>query len=186
MSAAQGAVPSAMVDVPAAAMKADGAEASSNLQTHLTFTGTGTEYFRIWVVHALLTVLSLGVYSAWAKVRKARWFAQHTRLLGDPFDYHGQPRKILLGRLVAIALVIAYSQSFRWSTTAGLVVVGVLLVLGPALYGTAQRFRMLNTSWRGVRFGFDASPQAVYAVGIPLVLVWTASTVWTAANGSPK
>lgn len=39
----------------------------------LRFTGTGAEYFRIWVVHLLLTLLTLGLYSAWAKVRKARW-----------------------------------------------------------------------------------------------------------------
>jgi len=156
------------------------------LQAHLTFTGTGAEYFRIWVVHALLTVLSLGVYSAWAKVRKARWFAQHTQLLGDPFDYHGQPRRILLGRAIALSLLVAYSWSTKWSPTAGLAVVGLLLVLGPALYGAAQRFRLMNTSWRGLRFGFEAPPRAVYAVGIPLVLVWTSTTVWVGIGGSAK
>lgn len=132
-------------------------------RAHLTFTGTGAEYFRIWVVHVLLSVLTLGIYSAWAKVRKARWFAQHTRLLGDAFDYHGQPKRILLGRLVALALFVAYSRSFEWSRTTGLVVIAVLLVLGPILVNSAQRFRMTNTSWRGVRFGFDATPWKVYA-----------------------
>ena len=38
----------------------------------LTFDGPAAEYFRIWIVNLLLTLLSLGVYSAWAKVRKAR------------------------------------------------------------------------------------------------------------------
>lgn len=185
-STAQSAAPPSAMDMPATPVREDGVEASSNLQTHLMFTGTGAEYFRIWIVHVLFTVLSLGIYSAWAKVRKARWFAQHTTLLGDPFDYHGQPRKILLGRLVALALFIAYSQSFQWSAIAGLVMVGVLLVLGPALYGAAQRFRMLNTSWRGIRFGFEASQKTLYAVCTPLVFAWTAGTVWTAFNGSPK
>jgi len=160
--------------------------ARSAFHAHLTFTGTGPEYFRIWVVHALLTVLSLGIYSAWAKARKARWFAQHTQLLGDSFDYHGRPRRILLGRLIALALLIAYSRSFEWSRTAGLTVIGLLVVLGPALYGAAQRFRMTNTSWRGLRFSFDAPLRTVYAVCIPVVLVWTAGTVWSGLNGSPK
>jgi uncharacterized membrane protein YjgN (DUF898 family) len=154
------------------------------LRAQLEFTGTGAEYFRIWIVHTLLTILSLGIYSAWAKVRKARWFAQHTRLLGDSFDFHGRPFRILLGRCVALVLFIAYSHSFDWSPTAGIVVILLLLALGPLLFGSAQRFRLVNTSWRGLRFGFDAPRTRVYAVCVPLVLVWTGSTVWTAMQGS--
>lgn len=40
------------------------------------FTGDGAEYFRIWVINLLLTLATLGIYSAWAKVRKARYFWQ--------------------------------------------------------------------------------------------------------------
>lgn len=38
------------------------------------FTGTGSEYFRIWIVNWLLTLLTLGIYSAWAKVRRIQFF----------------------------------------------------------------------------------------------------------------
>jgi uncharacterized membrane protein YjgN (DUF898 family) len=41
------------------------------------FRGTGGEYFRIWIVNLLLTILTLGIYSAWAKVRQLRYL--------DPF-----------------------------------------------------------------------------------------------------
>ena len=37
---------------------------------YFRFHGNGAEYFRIWIVNFLLTLLTLGVYSAWAKVRK--------------------------------------------------------------------------------------------------------------------
>ena len=37
-----------------------------------TFTGTTREYFGIWIVNVLLTFVTLGVYSAWAKVRRQR------------------------------------------------------------------------------------------------------------------
>ena len=46
------------------------------------FTGSGREYFRIWIVNLLFTVLTLGIYSPWAKVRKAKYFWQNTRLDG--------------------------------------------------------------------------------------------------------
>jgi uncharacterized membrane protein YjgN (DUF898 family) len=167
------------------AVPATGTVVTMPLNTHLVFTGTGAEYFRIWIVHTLLTLLTLGVYSAWAKVRKERWFAQHTLLLGDAFDYHGQPRRILLGRAIMLAFLIAYTAAVGWSPTAAVVVIGVLLVMGPALYGAAQRFRLANTSWRGLRFGFEASAPRVYAVGVPFVLVWTSSTLWEGMNGSP-
>ena len=36
------------------------------------FTGSGGEYFRVWVVNLLFSLLTLGIYSAWAKVRKKK------------------------------------------------------------------------------------------------------------------
>lgn len=143
----------------------------------LEFTGSGAEYFRIWVVNVLLTLLTLGVYSAWAKVRKARWFARHTRLMGDAFDYHGRPLPILMGRLLILPLLLAYGYAFLWSTTAGLLAFGLLYAAGPLLFAQAQRFKLGNTSWRGLRFGFDAPWPAVYKVCLPLLLLWTASTL---------
>ena len=38
------------------------------------FSGRGDEYFRIWIVNLALTILSLGIFSAWAKVRTERYF----------------------------------------------------------------------------------------------------------------
>ena len=51
------------------------------------FTGSAGEYFRIWIVNLFLTPITLGIYSAWAKVRKKRYFYGCTRFDGDTFDY---------------------------------------------------------------------------------------------------
>ena len=32
----------------------------------IVFTGKASEYFGIWIVNVLLTILTLGIYSAWA------------------------------------------------------------------------------------------------------------------------
>lgn len=159
-------------------------ESSAPVEMQLEFTGTGEEYFRICVVHTLLTLVTLGVYSAWAKARKMRWFAQHTRLDGDAFEYHGRPARILLGRVVALVLILAYGHAFDWSKWAGLSVVVLLLFLGPLLFASAQRFRLANTSWRGVHFGFAASRREVYAVCLPALAAWTSGTVWAAFVGT--
>ena len=136
----------------------------------LVFTGSGSAYFRSWVLNTLLTLLTLGLYSPWAKVRKARWFAQHTRLLGDSFDYHGVPQKMLMGRSLALVLLLAHDFAFDWSVLAGWATLTFLLVLGPALMASAQRFRLQNSSWRGLRFGFKAPPLQVYACCMPMFL----------------
>jgi uncharacterized membrane protein YjgN (DUF898 family) len=117
------------------------------------------------------------VYSAWAKVRKARWFAQHTLLLGDRFDFHGNPWRILLGRLFALGLVAVWTFAFDFSAALGLAVLALLCVVGPLLFASAQRFRLTNTSWRGLRFAFEAPRPLVYRVCVPLLLLWTAGSV---------
>ena len=44
------------------------------------FHGQAGEYFRIWIVNICLTVITLGIYSAWAKVRRKRYFYSNTQL----------------------------------------------------------------------------------------------------------
>ena len=56
-----------------------------------TFTGTAGSYFRIWIVNLFLSLITLGIYSAWAKVRKKRYLYGHTWVADANFEYHGQP-----------------------------------------------------------------------------------------------
>jgi uncharacterized membrane protein YjgN (DUF898 family) len=149
----------------------------------LRFTGSGGEYFNIWVVNLLLTLATFGVYSAWAKVRKTRYFYQNTRLDGHAFDYHGAPLAILRGRMLAVVLLVAYSWSFDISRTVGLATIAVLCLAGPWLFMKAQQFRFRNSSWRGLRFGFDANLAAAYRTLLPLLLVWFSGTIIGALAG---
>ena len=150
------------------------------------FDGTGAEYFRIWAVNLLLTLLTLGVYSAWAKVRKARWFAQHTVLLGDRFDYHAEPLRLLVGRVLALGLLLLWIGSFAMSTTLGLVTLALVCAFGPLLFASAQRFKLANTSWRGLRFGYDVPVRRLYVVCVPLLLLWAIDRVGEAFGLSDR
>lgn len=161
------------------------APAATAHQAALVFHGRGSEYFRIWVVHTLLTLLTLGIYSAWAKVRKAQWFARHTELLGDRFDYHGDPWRILLGRVFAVGLLVLWTHLFEFGLGWGLAGLALMCLLAPLLFASAQRFRLANTSWRGLRFAFDVPRGKLYRVCVPALLVWTASAVLAAA-GAPN
>lgn len=121
------------------------------------FVGSGGEYFRIWIVNLLLSVLTLGIYSAWAKVRREQYFHRNLLLDDSGFDYHGKPIAILKGRLLAFGLLVILSVAEKLSPMAYGIVLLALLPVVPWLVVRAFRFRAHNTSYRGLRFSFDGS-----------------------------
>ena len=139
------------------------------------FTGSGGEYFRIWLVNVLLSIVTLYVYSAWAKVRTNRYFHGNTVLDGSSFEYHARPLQILLGRIVAVLLFVAATFG---SAISPLVSVGATLVLFLVLPWAVWRSTMFNarmTSYRNVRFGFTGGVGGMYLYTLvlpflPLVL----------------
>ncbi|MEW6677668.1 MAG: YjgN family protein [Pseudomonadota bacterium] len=134
------------------------------------FTGQGGEYFRIWIVNLALTLLTLGIYSAWAKVRRLQYFYRNTSLAGASFDYHGDPMSILKGRLIAVGLLVTYNLSSGLSPILGLVVLALLMGVFPWLLQRSLRFRLANSSYRGLRFTFDGTPGGAYKA----FLLWPA------------
>jgi uncharacterized membrane protein YjgN (DUF898 family) len=128
------------------------------------FTGSGAEYFGIWIVNLLLTIVTLGIYSAWAKVRRLRYFYRHTELAGSSFDFHGSPTRILIGRGVALAMLVAYNYSVRLRSPLTIVILAVIAIVMPWLLRNSFRFRLYNTSWRGTRFHFRGTVAGAYRV----------------------
>jgi uncharacterized membrane protein YjgN (DUF898 family) len=137
-------------------------EQSGQQNQSFEFTGSGWEYFKIWIVNLLLTILTLGIYSAWAKVRRLQYFYRNTRLDGGSFDYHGQPKAILKGRLIAFGLLIAYNASFKINPILGIVVALLLGLVMPWLLMRSLRFKLYNSSYRGLRFGFSGDRRGAY------------------------
>lgn len=122
------------------------------------FSGKGGEYFRIWIVNIVLTILTLGIYSAWAKVRNKQYFYGSTTLDGASFSYIADPVKILLGRLVAAALLGLYVFAESLSVVAGLVMLLVLLVATPWIVCQSLRFNARYSRYRNVSFDFVGRP----------------------------
>jgi uncharacterized membrane protein YjgN (DUF898 family) len=131
------------------------------------FTGSGSEYFRIWIVNLLLTLVTVGLYHPWAKVRKLRYFYGNTLVGEHALDFHGDPKRMLRGFLLVGALLVAYSIAGRVSPTAGLVALLLLAAVWPALFRAAMQFRLANTSWRGLRFHFNGPLAGAYKALLP-------------------
>jgi uncharacterized membrane protein YjgN (DUF898 family) len=147
------------------------------------FTGSGREYFRIWVINLLLSLATLGIYSAWAKVRRLQYFDRNTTLGGAVFDFHGDAKAILRGRVLAVVLLAAYQYAFGFSRSFGLAVVGMLLLSLPYMMRGALRFRLGNTSYRGLRFHFDGSVPHAYRSYLAPIAVFLLPGVMAAVTG---
>ena len=137
---------------------------STREKRHASFTGDGSEYFRIWIVNLALTIATLGIYSAWAKVRRQQYFFRHTHLAGASFDYHGEPLAILKGRIIAFVLFALYLGSGLFGPLVTLGVMAAIAVVVPWLIVRSLRFQLRSTSYRGLRFQFRGRTPEAYAV----------------------
>jgi uncharacterized membrane protein YjgN (DUF898 family) len=144
------------------AEKATPEDPVSAIQHKFEFRGIAEEYFKIWIVNLALTILTLGIYSAWAKVRKQRYFYSSTVLAGSSFGYHGDPLKILKGRIIAAVLFGLYFFSGRIFTFGTFYAVALVAILTPWLVVKSRTFAMRVTSWRGLRFDFAADYGGAY------------------------
>jgi uncharacterized membrane protein YjgN (DUF898 family) len=121
------------------------------------FHGQAGEYFRIWIVNLLLTVLTAGVFAAWAKVRKRRYLRGNLELLGHRFHYTANPWRLLVGNVLIVSLFIGYSLFGAVYPVVRLIAVGAGLCLLPWIIVRSLGFNAHNTVYRGVRFRFHRS-----------------------------
>lgn len=137
----------------------------------VTFTGKAGEYFGIWIVNTLLKIVTLGVYTAWAKVRKRRYFYGTTHIDNVPFDYLADPLVLLKGWFIGVGLFIFYSfgtQIGAWfSSTLG----SLFFVSVPWLIVRSQMFSLRNSSHRNIRFHFRENYEEAYLVFAGLVIL---------------
>jgi len=135
--------------------------AQADARQQIKFTGTGLEFFKIWIVNLLLTLVTLGIYSAWATVRTRRYFYGNTHVAGSRFDFHGTGLQILVGRVIALVLLLGWSQGHFIHPYLPIVCIAIVIGLFPWFMVRALRFRMRNTSLHNLRFNFSGtSPQA--------------------------
>jgi uncharacterized membrane protein YjgN (DUF898 family) len=141
----------------------------------LRFTGTAGEYFRIWIVNLFLTVLTLGIYFAWAKVRTRRYFYAHTLLADHPFDYRANPWFILTGNLILGVGLLLFLALESFGPVYSSVVLTAFYAFLPFLIYKSLRFNAYNSSYRNLRFRFSGSLKESYKtyLFIPLLIPLT-------------
>jgi uncharacterized membrane protein YjgN (DUF898 family) len=142
------------------------------IEHRLQFVGSGSEYFRIWIVNLLFSILTLGIYSAWAKVRREQYFHRNTLLDGSGFDYHGNPKSILKGRLIAVAIIFTLGMIEHLEHNLYYPALILASPLIPWLLVRSFVFRARNTSFRGLHFNFHGTYKAFCRTFLSALLVF--------------
>lgn len=153
----------------------DSSPSESSSKKSLVFSGQALEYFKIWIVNIILSILTLGIYSAWAKVRNNRYFYGNTQLDNAAFEYHATPIMILKGRLIAIAALIIYITLSNFYPPAAIVFAVILALVSPWLVWKSLQFNARMMSYRNIRFSFKGALKEAYIIlllipFIPLIL----------------
>lgn len=142
----------------------------------LRFTGSGGEYFRVWIVNVLLSIVTLGFYTPFARKRTAQYFYSHSMIAGSALEFTAQQRRMVFGFVLVFVLSAAYQLAVRTGqdTAVTLFLLGGA-ALAPFIWASAMRFRLSNTRWRGLRLVFTANWKEIYKASWPvfaLALVW--------------
>lgn len=140
------------------------------------FNGQPFEYFKIWIVNVFLSIITLGIYSAWAKVRNNQYFYGNTIIDGSSFIYTAKPLSILKGRLIAVGILGIYSIINQVSPMAGFALALAFMPVIPWLITRSLAFNARNSMYRNIRFNFKGG----YGEAIGVFLLWPLLIIFTA------
>lgn len=157
---------------PATSDSASDSDNHATITHHFEFRGRTGEYFKIWAVNILLSIVTLGIYSAWAKVRTRRYFYGNTFLDGENFEYHAKPLSILIARIIVVVVVIGGAWWAGEDILNNALHSSLLFLLLPWALVRGFSFNARNSSYRGVRFAFHRAYGQIYKIYlIPIILV---------------
>ena len=141
----------------------------------VSFRGTAKEYFSIWIVNSMLKVITLSIYSAWAKVRKRRYLAEKLFIDDEPFEYLANPWALFRGWLIAAVAFLIYAGVNHFNPIWAFPLMLVILAFIPWVVVKSRIFNTRNHSFRNIRFGFAPKYKEAYRVmlGLPLLVPFT-------------
>ena len=126
-------------------------------------------------MNLFFSLVTLGIYSAWAKVRKKKYFYGSTRFDGETFDYFGRPIVILRGRIVAFVVFVIYALAGELYPYATYAFWAAGIAVLPWLVVRALTFNARNSAHRGLRFHFSGTTKDAARIYIGMLAVAAAT-----------
>jgi uncharacterized membrane protein YjgN (DUF898 family) len=141
------------------------AVATATSPTAVAFSGRARDFLKLLVRGTLLLIPTFGFYRFWLITQLRRHLWANTRIGGEALEYTGTAKEILIGFLVALAVLVPiYSVYFiltimaeEQQAFASIPLVLILYVLGNYAVYQARRYRATRTVFRGIRFWMTGS-----------------------------
>lgn len=143
----------------------------------LVFHGDGGNYFGLWLKNIFLSIITLGIYSAWARVHTLRYFYSNTELAGDRFSYHARPLRILTARLLILLGLMILQGALLFNPVLGYALIMLFVLLLPWIMVRQWRFAAQMSSFRGVHFNYHCRIGRSYWVFLGWPLMFFATLV---------
>jgi uncharacterized membrane protein YjgN (DUF898 family) len=159
----------------------------------VAFSGKRSEFFHLVKRGAGLEFVTLGFYRFWLLTDIRRHLWANTLVDGDAAEYTGRGKELLIGFLVALAILVPIYLGYflvgleaeRFQAFASIPLVAFFYLFGQFAIYRARRYRLTRTVWRGVRFWMRGSGW-IYALqaslwGLLLVVTLGLALPWRTA-----
>jgi uncharacterized membrane protein YjgN (DUF898 family) len=177
-----------------ATARADGALPGGADTACARFLGDPVAFRRLLMRGAGCLVITLGIYRFWLLTDIRQFLWSNTEIGGDVLEYLGTARELVIGFVLAVALLVPIYGAF-WAATLTLALLprlfGVLGLVLLALFGQfavfrARRYRLSRTLFRGLRFHQTGSAwrYAASAVGWWAIVLVTLGLAYPWAQAS--
>lgn len=127
------------------------------------FHGSASEYFGIWMVNMMLTIVTLTLYSPWAKAKRMRYFYGNTQFLKYRFDFTALPSRIFWGRLFALEIYVVSLIFINYSLVGSEILFLIVCLVLPWLIRMTLKFRARNSKFGNTRFYFSGNHKEAYS-----------------------
>ncbi|MCC8978283.1 DUF898 domain-containing protein [Bradyrhizobium acaciae] len=159
----------------------------------VAFSGSRKEFLRLVARGAGLELVTVGFYRFWLTTDIRRHLWSNTLIDGDAPEYTGRGKELLIGFLVALAILLPVYLGYfligieaeHLKAFASLPLVAFFYVFGQFAIYRARRYRLTRTVWRGVRFWMSGSGW-IYALnaslwGLLVVITFGLALPWREA-----
>lgn len=133
--------------------------------TRVDFTGDRSGFRKLVTKGAMLELVTFGFYRFWLLTDIRRHLWSNTSIDGDAAEYTGRAKELLIGFLIALAILVPIYLAYfligiefeRWQGFASTPLFISFYAFGQFAIFRARRYRLTRTVWRGVRFWMDGS-----------------------------
>ena len=159
----------------------------------VAFSGSRGEFFDLAKRGAALEFVTLGFYRFWLLTDIRRHLWSNTLIDGDAAEYTGRGKELLIGFLVALAILVPIYLGYfligleaeHYQAFASIPLIAFFFLFGQFAIYRARRYRLTRTVWRGVRFWMTGSGW-IYALqaslwGVLMILTLGLILPWRAA-----